>query len=193
MEIEEIWKQFGQQLRNFIQVRVPEAHIADELTQELLIKAYNNLSSLQDYDRLDAWLYRIARNVINDYYRKKSTDKENLMAEMDEIVVSIEDDSQQNHIREELSQCVKPFIYELPSKYRQIIIAVDLEGYSQKALADKLGVNYSTIKSQTQRGRSQLKKLFNKCCDFDIDARGNIMGYKPRSKQCKCNPNCSEL
>jgi len=187
VDIDKIWSQFGQQLKSFIKSRVGDAHIADDLTQELLIKSYKNLSSLKEHDRIDAWLFSIARNVINDYYRKKATNKESLYTEMNNIADSLIDDSPHNQTREALSHCVKPFIEQLPSKYRQTITSVDLEGISQKAVADKLGVSHSTIKSQTQRGRAQLNKLFKQCCDFEIDARGNVMNYEPKSEQCKCD------
>jgi len=184
VDIEVVWKEFGDRLRKFVEARVSDSHIAEELTQELLIKSYQNIGSLKEHDRIEAWLFRVARNVVNDYYRKKVADKEILHPEMDNIVVSIEEASPTNHVREDLSQCIRPFIDQLPPKYRQTLTAVELEGSTQKALADRLGVSHSTIKSQTQRGRAQLYKLFRRCCDFDIDARGNVIDYTPKPGQC---------
>lgn len=190
MEIEEVWKLFGHRLHKFVEARVSDSHIADELTQELLIKIYQNLESLQQHERIEAWLFRIARNVVNDYYRKKATNKEDLYAEMDNLIDSVQEELPASQAREELSNCIKPFIDQLPSKYRETLQSVDLEGYSQKALADRLGVSHSTIKSQTQRGRSQLTKLFKQCCDFDFDARGNVIDYKLKSERCECDKDC---
>lgn len=56
MDIEQIWAQFGQQLKKFIVARVPDSHVADELTQELLIRSYQSLETLKDKERVDAWL-----------------------------------------------------------------------------------------------------------------------------------------
>lgn len=187
MDIEVVWKEFGHRLRKFVEARVSDSHIAEELTQELLIKSYQNIDSLKEHDRIEAWLFRVARNVVNDYYRKKASDKEDLLPEMDNIVASIEEESPTNHVREDLSQCIKPFIDQLPLKYRQTLTAVELEGSTQTALADRLGVSHSTIKSQTQRGRAKLNKLFRQCCDFDIDARGNVIDFKSKPGQCKCD------
>jgi len=187
VDIEEVWKEFGDRLRKFVEARVCDSHIAEELTQELLIRSYQNIDSLKEQDRVEAWLFRIARNVVNDYYRKKASDKEILHPEMDSFVTSIEEESPTSRIRENLSQCIKPFIDQLPSKYRQTLTAVELEGSSQKALADRLGVSHATIKSQTQRGRAQLHKLLKRCCNFDIDARGNVVDYKPKAGQCECD------
>ena len=187
MDIEEIWEQFGHQLKMFVASRVQNPDVADELTQELLIKSYENISSLKDKEHVDAWLFRIARNTINDYYRKKMEGKEITLADIENLVESLEYDSSTDLTRVELSHCIQPFIDQLPEKYKQAIMAVDLEGYSQKSVAEQLGVSYSTIKSQTQRGRAKLKKLFKQCCDFTIDARGNVVDYKPKSEQCGCD------
>jgi len=186
VDIEVVWKEFGGRLRKFIEARVSDTHIAEELTQELLIKSYQNIDKLKENDRIEAWLFRVARNVVNDYYRKKASEIEYLFAEMDSFVTSIEEPSPTNHIREDLNRCIKPFIDQLPAKYRQTLTAVDLEGSTQKALADRLGVSHATVKSQTQRGRAQLHKLFRRCCDFDIDARGNVVDYKPKTSEYDC-------
>lgn len=187
MNIETIWEQFGQQLKRFIASRVPNSQIAEELSQELLVKSYQSLNSLKDEERVEAWLYRIARNVINDYYRKRLKDLVTEELNIENVIDELEDANSQESVRTELSHCIQPFIEQLSEKYRQTVTAVDLEGTSQKSLAEKQGVSHSTIKSQTQRGRAQLRELFRQCCDFTIDARGNVVDYKPKSGQCNCD------
>ena len=189
MDIEQTWGQFGQQLRGFIAAHVPDSDVAEELTQELLIKSYQNLDALQDEARVNAWLFRIARNVVNDYYRKRAREDANRLSDVDNLVESLEQEPLQKSVYEELSHCIQPFVEQLPDKYRRTLMAVDLDGRSQKALAEELGVSYSTVKSQTQRARAQLRKLFRRCCDFTIDARGNVIDYEPKPGQCGANCN----
>lgn len=191
MDIEQTWAQFGQRLRNFIVARVPNSDVADELTQELLIKSYKNLASLKEEDRAEAWLFRIARNVLTDYYRRKGSEKTEQLTDIDSLAELLEHESSENSVHEELSLCVQPFVDRLPDKYRRTLTAVDLEGRSQKELAEQLGVSHSSIKSQTQRARAQLKQHFMRCCDFTIDARGNVVGYAPKPGQCGSDCNCS--
>ena len=187
MDIEQIWAQFGERLRKFIADRVLDSHVTDELTQELLIKSYQNLNSLQDENRVDVWLFRIAQNVVNDYYRKRKREKVYKLEEIGNLAESLEQEEPQESIYGELSSCIQPFVDQLPDKYRRTLTAVDLEGISQKELAEQLGVSHSTIKSQTQRARAQLRQLFRQCCDFSIDARGNIFDYDPKSGECECD------
>jgi RNA polymerase sigma-70 factor (ECF subfamily) len=190
MDIESIWKQFGAKLRNFILGHVKEPHVADELAQELLLKAYRHIDSLRDQERVESWLFRIARNVINDYYRQQGRNLEDSYAEMETFVGLFADDSTQNRLREELGECIKPMIEELQQPYRDTVAAVDLHGSSQMALAQELGVSHSTIKSRTQRGRAQLRKLFKQCCDIQRDVQGKVIDFSPRSKNRNCGPGC---
>ncbi len=187
MDIEQIWAQFGEQLHRFIATRVADHDCADELTQQLLIKSYQNLHTLKDQQHIAAWLFRIARNVINDHYRKSGQEQTQPIEEMESLLHSLEQPHQDTPAYETLGQCIQPFIDQLPEKYRQILTAIELEGRSQKALAKEMGIPYSTVKSRAQRGRSQLRKLFDQCCHFDIDVRGSVMGYQPKSGPCCTN------
>ena len=49
---------------------------ADDLTQETLLKVYRSRATLRDGQRLEAWLYRIARTTVIDYYRRKRPTEE---------------------------------------------------------------------------------------------------------------------
>ena len=67
---EAIWTHLSADLRRFIRRRVSDDHAADDLLQETFVRVHRNLGTLQEADRLAAWVYRIARNVIHDHHRK---------------------------------------------------------------------------------------------------------------------------
>ena len=67
---EAIWTHLSADLRRFIRRRVPDDHAADDLLQETFVRVHRNIGTLQEADRLAAWVYRIARNVIHDHHRK---------------------------------------------------------------------------------------------------------------------------
>jgi len=183
MNIEQIWNDYGNLLRGFLVSKVSNPDEAEDLLQEILIKTHKNMSSLKDPKKFKAWLFQIARNTLIDYYRKPSR---NLSAEtLPELAKTQEEDSEaQDSMREELSQCIKPFIENLPAKYGEAVAAIDLEGLSQKELAQQLGLSHSAIKSRVQRGRQKLAELFQECCTYKVDARGNIIGYETKSECC---------
>ena len=64
------WTRLNADLRRFIRRRVADDHLADDLLQETFVRVHRNIGSLQEADRLAAWVYQIARNVIHDHHRK---------------------------------------------------------------------------------------------------------------------------
>ena len=53
-------------------------------------------------------------------------------------------------------------------------------GYSQREMAEELGLSYSGAKSRVQRGRVMLKQQLVDCCHFEFDQRGTIIDYTPQ-------------
>src|SRR5438046_9987305 len=65
-----IWQHLSSDLRRFIRRRVSDDHVADDLLQETFVRVHRSIGTLQEADRLAAWVYRIARNVIHDHRRR---------------------------------------------------------------------------------------------------------------------------
>ncbi len=183
MDIEQIWNDYGNLLRRFLLSKVNNPEDAEDLLQEILIKTHKNMGSLKDPKKFKAWLFQIARNTLIDYYRKPS---KTLSAQsIPELAEIIEDSAgAQEIMRLELSQCIKPFIDNLPKNYGEAVEAIDLQGISQKDLAQELGLSHSAIKSRVQRGRQKLSELFRECCTYEVDVRGNIISYEGKSECC---------
>lgn len=183
MSIEQIWNNYGNLLRHFLLSRVDNSEDAEDLLQEILIKTHSNMDSLKDPKKFKSWLFQIARNTLIDYYRKHS--KKILEQPLSRFSELTENSTEaQEHLRSELSQCIKPFLENLPKKYADVVEAIDLNGVSQKEVAEELGLSYSTTKSLVQRGRQKLAELFQECCTYEVDARGQIMDYKPKNECC---------
>jgi len=45
-------------------------------------------------------------------------------------------------------------------------------------------LSHSAVKSRVQRGRQKLAEFFQECCTYEVDVRGNIIGYEAKSKCC---------
>src|SRR5688500_459562 len=68
-----IWSDFSADLRRFIRRRVSDEPTAADLLQETFMRIHRAIGSLAEADRLGAWIYQIARNVVHDHYRKSAT------------------------------------------------------------------------------------------------------------------------
>ena len=61
----------------------------------------------------------------------------------------------------------RKFLHGLPPEQREALLLTEYEGLTQKALADRLGVAVSTVKSRVQRGRKRLEQALLDCCAFE--------------------------
>ena len=184
MEFEQLWREYRDQLRQFLLSRVRNPADVDDLLQEILIKTYRHLNTVKEPEKFPAWLFQVARNLLIDYYRKVQTQasRQELAARAFLTGNKQEADEQ---VWQDLTHCLQPFLSQLPEKYRAAIEAVDLAGASQKELAMQLGLSHSAVKSRVQRGRKLLKAMFQECCRYQLDARGNLVDFEANGSLCQ--------
>jgi RNA polymerase sigma-70 factor (ECF subfamily) len=175
-DVQQVWLEYGQSVRQFLRSRVPDSADADDLAQDILIKTHARLPEIRDPQAFRTWLFRVARNSVADYYRGRHPEQ----TDADFTSHAAESPEEYERVREHLAGCMQTFIAELPEKYREAVRAVDIEGMPQTELARRLGLSHSAAKSRVQRGRAMLRELYERCCAFEIDARGNLIGYEPR-------------
>ena len=178
MDVKQVWQEHRHQLQRFVHSRVSNAADVEDLLQEILIKTYQRLHTVQDRGKLRAWLFQVTRNAIIDYYRQPH---KNQPVPWDFMEHGNEPPEQAH---QELSDCIRPFLEQLPTTYKAAVEAVDLNGVSQKVLAEELGLSHSAVKSRVQRGRKMLASLFQECCRYEIDAPGNIIDYQQNDESC---------
>lgn len=193
---EPLWEELHANLRAFISRRVRNPSDVDDLVQRVLLQIVKGLGSLRDAERLHAWVYRTARNVIVDYYRSSGSRREVASGGTEDLALADEADSQapaeddERAALQELAACLTPMIRQLPPAYREAITLADLEGVNQAEAAARVGVSVSGMKSRIQRGRKQLKAVLEECCRVHLDRRGTIVAFDPRTPHsCGCG-NC---
>jgi RNA polymerase sigma-70 factor (ECF subfamily) len=83
-----------------------------------------------------------------------------------------------------LASCISLFVAQLPSPYREAVTLVELEGLTAREAAAMAGISVSGMKSRVQRGRAQLRTLFDECCEIALDVRGKVTDFTPRTPRC---------
>jgi RNA polymerase sigma-70 factor (ECF subfamily) len=182
-----IWTRLSDDLRRFIRRRVSDDHVADDLLQESFVRVHRNLAALQDADRLTAWVYRIARNVIHDHHRQAAR---TTLALVDDPVEEASD--RLASLRSRAAEWLEEMVRQLPDGYREAVQLSEIEGLPQQEVADRLGLSLSGAKSRIQRGRAMLKDILDQCCHFEFDRRGNVTDYEPKPDRTVCR-NCDEM
>ena len=166
----------------YVKKRINNLEDAEDITQEVFYKL--SKSNTETVENIKSWVYTIAKNSITDYYRKKKV----ITGELEEYHFS--EDYNQDTAAKELSECVTSFVNGLPEDYRSLMTLSELEEVPQKEIAEKLDMNYVTVRSKVQRGRKKLKELFSECCIIMQGGKGSILDYVQNSS-CDEDSNCS--
>lgn len=166
-------------LRAFVRRRVRDDSAADDVVQEVMLKVYRSRASLQDDQRLEAWLYRIARRTVIDHYRRRRP-REELPA-----TLAAEPDDELAPFREAVIRSMTQFLEELPEAYREPVRLSELEGLPLAKIALRSGLSLTAVKSRVRRGRAMLKRKLQDCCRFEFDPHGKVIGWEPRGA-CVC-------
>jgi RNA polymerase sigma factor (sigma-70 family) len=140
-------------LRNF--------HDAEDVTQEVFVKAYQKLRILRRWDNFHAWLYAITSNLCKDWIRSRSRrpDRE-FIEDEDPSILEIRslDSYSEKRMRQAINESLHEALDSLPEIHRQVLMLFYLGGMSGKEMAAFLGVSPNTIRQRLYRARAQLKE-----------------------------------
>lgn len=176
----ELWQRLGADLAQFIRRRVHDAHTADDLLQETFLRIHRRLDSLENAERVAAWVYQVARNVVADHFRRQSSV---LLSIADEVAA--EEDAERDLVCR-AGPWLRTMIDELPDTYRDAVRLAELDGQSQQEIANRLGISLAAAKQRVQRGRQHLRQMLDRCCTFERDRHGNVVDYEPKPDRTMC-------
>jgi RNA polymerase sigma-70 factor (ECF subfamily) len=175
--IEVLYSRFSNRLRQFVRSRIPDEAAADDIVQDVFLKIHDHIDTLREGDRLERWVFQVARNTVVNYYRSRKSDH----PLMEEPVAIVEDN---DDMHRKLASSLGEMIEQLPPLCREALKLTEIEGLRQKELAHRLGISLSAVKSRVRRARAMLRDLLMKCCHFEFDRYGTIIDYHPISCCC---------
>jgi RNA polymerase sigma-70 factor (ECF subfamily) len=138
---------------------------AEDLTQEVFIKAYKGLKRFQPKARFYTWLYRIAVNTCIDHQRspfwKRLVEKR---VQQEGQIFGLNRPSQtpeQQLERKEIADRITEALRQLSPKLSSAFLLKEREGFSYQEISEVLEVSVGTVKSRVFRGRTELSKLLS--------------------------------
>lgn len=168
MTFNKIWDTYKDHLLNFVNTKVNDKHIADDILQEVSLKLYKSLAKEIEIQNYKNWLFQVTRNTIADYYRKQ--------VKQDKIVIN----QPETNINFDPCVCdLSSFIIQqyLPKEYSEPLYLSDIEQKPQQEIADTLNLSLTATKSRIQRGRKKLKELAIECVDVSYNNKGQITDF----------------
>ena len=156
-------KKYEKQIHAFVWKRVRDYHIAEEITQDTFLKAYEKLGTLRDPDRFSGWLYMIATRCSLTWLGKKRIPMQSLeamsKAEIEALFYAQYMAEQTEKLgTEKQREVVEYLLQKLPAQERTAVVLHYLSEMTCEEIGDFLEVSPNTIKSQLHRARERLKK-----------------------------------
>ena len=167
------WRQHQAELRSFLAHRTGSASEADDLLQEVFLKALYQGEDFCSLENARAWLFQVARNLLIDRLRLA---KEQVPLPDDLIA----DGAPETAPVDLLSHCLPRVLSELSAEDREAIVLCDIQGVTQKAFAERLGLSLPAAKSRVQRARLRLRSQLADACQLTFDAEGKVCCFVPR-------------
>ncbi len=175
-----VFLQYEEQLKSFIRKRIADEEDSKDLLQQVLLKLYRHCEKLPEVKNMQAWLYQITRNTVNDYF-KEAARRRGAVGEAVEAAVELPEEN----IHKEMAEYIRPMISMLPLKYARPLIMSDLDGIPQQEVADRLGLSLSGAKSRIQRAREKLRQIIIDCSLLELDRNGRLLSLEIKDS-CGC-------
>lgn len=167
------WDRHEAELRGWLRGRLGNAHDAEDMLQDLFIKALRQDKRFCEITNARAWLFEVARNALADRLRLKKNPVE--------LPDDIAAEQEEKHAVESLAACLPRALSELSEVDRDAITHCDLEGMTQEDYARLKGITLPGAKSRVQRARRRLREHLNDACQVKYDAGGKVCCFVPRT------------
>ena len=140
-----------------------DADEADEVAQEVFVRAWRGLARFQERSQFSTWLYRIAFNEAQRRLSRRSPIRAEPEPDREDPIVSVQESPElgpeAQTLDAEFERTLERALDELPADWRAAVVLRDVEGLSTHDAAEVVGVREAAFKSRLHRGRMQLRAL----------------------------------
>lgn len=129
-------------------LHIHDRDCAEDMTQETFVRFFEAVMNRTDIAKVKSYLYRVAGNIVKNYYRKK---KELLLEKLPDTV---ENNAADIEVRLDIERAVA----RLPDEIREITILFFFQGLKQKDISDLLGIKLSLVKYRVSKAKELLSE-----------------------------------
>ncbi|BBN60668.1 RNA polymerase sigma factor [Hydrogenovibrio marinus] len=134
-----------------------DGSLAQDLVQDTMLKSLQKAETITSFENIDRWLCKVMHNLFYDNCRHNSRWQQ---VNVDDFSEELQSESiEALYIKKQTIQNIHDAIGCLPVDQREIIILVDLQGYSYQEVAEVMEIPVGTVMSRLSRARDKLKKL----------------------------------
>lgn len=153
--LERLFVAWQQPILNYLYRMLGDAERAEELTQEVFVRAHGALDRLPPDANHRAWLYRIAANLAHDQYRRglllqwlplRDTDRAPAASDPAEGIGD--------------GEAVRRALAAVPAEGRTVLILYAMQGYSTTEIAEMLSISVDAVKKRLSRARERFRRAY---------------------------------
>jgi RNA polymerase sigma-70 factor, ECF subfamily len=150
---------------------------AEDITQDVFLKVYNNVKKFEQQSSFSTWLYRVATNSALDALDKKQRrlsknsfvkgqrgEKQGEESDQAELQPSSEPGPEEKSIQKELRECINRVLTKLEREQAEVLIMHDIDELSYDEISHILGAGLSAIKMRIHRARLAFQHVFFQFC-----------------------------
>jgi RNA polymerase sigma-70 factor (ECF subfamily) len=140
-----------------------DANEADEVAQEVFVRAWRGLARFEERAQLSTWLYRIAFNEAQRRLARRPPPSAQPDPDRDALIASVPESArlapEAQTLDREFERALDTALAQLPADWRAAVVLRDIEGLSTHEAAEVVGIREAAFKSRLHRGRMQLRAL----------------------------------
>ena len=144
-------------LRRYVARLLPgDPHRTEDVVQEVLLRAWQNRDQLAGQKSTRPWLFRVARNLSVDWYRRQTSRPVEVP---DENTLDLADDLALDRLENVLSRCLlTDALRPLSHQHREVLVQLYYFGRSQAEVALVLGIAQGTVKSRAHYALAEIRR-----------------------------------
>jgi RNA polymerase sigma-70 factor (ECF subfamily) len=159
----EIIKRYQGRLFGYIKNLINQNNMeVEDVVEDSLISAYENLNGFDTSKKFSSWIYRIAHNEAIDYFKKKRIKSEEIDSRDEILETRNEKLIEELEIEKEEKKMVAGAIENLELKYREVVLLYYFEEKSYEEISDILHIPVSNVGVLLFRAKIMLKKILEK-------------------------------
>lgn len=156
--LQDLMEEYGTDVWNYAYSLTNKWEVADDITQDVFLKAYRHLHTFRQEASVKTWLLSITRNTVKDYRKSAFFRKVTLVDQI--YQKNATHPAAETEVLEELSISeIWKKVLRLPMKYREVLILFAHYQLSMKEIAEILDVSVGTIKSRLYHARIKVTQM----------------------------------
>lgn len=157
--VRELYESYEKFIFKYLYGLTLDFHLAEELTQETFFQVVRSFHRFRGDSHVSTWIYKIARNVYSQHYKKTNLKTSSI----NEEVYNIPDKStpEDEYSKKEQSEMIENCLKQIPKNQREVLWLRDWQGISYEEIAIITNHSLSWVKVNIHRGRVAFKKIYS--------------------------------